>query len=746
MKQKKFSYKINKKDYILKRKINDIKNIFTVKKLNIYFIIIVFLIISIFPMNSVEAGDASKSYTQKVTNGIASFPESYQRLLKQFVDDTFHDNWNFQAYYTGIDWNEFVKGEKEYNRVYHGFDTAHRCSCNNLASGYYCANSEITSYFMDPRNFINERNLFQFLEISYNKDLYTKDFIGKLVAQYPVFNKGEKITFVMSDEKHPDYQKEVTMTYTDIIMKAAEVSQMSPISMIIKIVQEVGAEGSASTDGKHAKYPNTYNFFNIGASDTGDAILNGMVYANNKGWHCPYTSIVEGAMFNSDNYIKAGQNTAYFYKYDCVGNKILKAGETQKITTNDLYHQYSTNVQDPYSQSASLFNTYLNNDLLDENLNFIIPVFNNMPEEPVEKISSLLKSDKELYFADISSSLYVRTAPSGTSGLVDTIYKDDLVIMLQRNYITAGGVSWDKVQLWDGDIGYTMSKYLEPYMRVATGGSEENNSGNTNGGSNNSTNSGNTTNTGTSGNNGNTTNSGTSGNNGNASNSGNSGTAGGNTSGNTNTGANGSANSENNTVVDTKPLAHIGYGYADVSTTLNVRKGAGTSYGIQGKLSSKQEVIILEETNNWYKIKYTGGEGYVSKEYVKTLEYIKVDEKNKQITIIPNINANIVAGKLKAKAYSVKKADKEIKDNSLGTGYVIKLDDKEYTIVKVGDVNGDAKLTPADSTVVLRAYVKLTEIKDAKLLAADTNKDGKLTPADSTVILRAYVKLSNIGL
>ena len=34
--------------------------------------------------------------------------------------------------------------------------------------------------------------------------------------------------------------------------------------------------------------------------------------------------------------------------------------------------------------------------------------------------------------------------------------------------------------------------------------------------------------------------------------------------------------------------------------------------------------------------------------------------------------------------------------------------------------------------------------KNAENLAADTNGDGKVTPADSTVILRAYVGLKNI--
>ena len=61
-----------------------------------------------------------------------------------------------------------------------------------------------------------------------------------------------------------------------------------------------------------------------------------------------------------------------------------------------------------------------------------------------------------------------------------------------------------------------------------------------------------------------------------------------------------------------------------------------------------------------------------------------------------------------------------------------------------GDVNGDGKMTPADSTVVLRSYVGLDKITDCEKSAADTNGDGKVTPADSTVILRAYVGLQNI--
>lgn len=664
MNTKNFSYKFDKGNCITPKKIKNIN----FKSINVFLIIFVLVSISLFPLTKVKA---ASTYTQRLTNGIESFPESYQNLLRQFVEDNFHENWNFQAYYTGIDWNDFIANESIHgkNRVHQDFDIAYRCSCNNLASGYYCANSQITAYFIDPRNFINERNIFQFLDVSYNEQIYTKNIVEKLVSKYKVFNEGKLITFVMSDENHKDYNKQVTMTFTDIIMEASAITKMSPISMVIKIVQEIGVNGSASTTGNNSTYPNTYNFFNIGSSDTGDAILNGLKYASDHGWHCPYTSIIEGAEFNSSNYIKAGQNTAYFYKYDCVGNKILSNGEIQEVTSDDLYHQYMTNIQDPYSQSASLFDTYTNNDLLKENLNFIIPVFNNMPEEPIDKISSLSNSNQELYYADVTSALTIRDAPNGK--YIKTLYKDDLVIMLQRNYTEL----WDKIQLWDGQVGFTKTEYLEPFVP------------------------------------------------------------------NTGSGIGGDVVTPSEDF--TKPVANIGYGYADVSSSLNVRKGAGTSFAIIASLPPKAELLILEETNGWYKIKMENNvTGYVTKEYVKMLEYIKVDEENKTISVIPNMTANVVAGKMNATSFGVRKSDVEIWDNSLGTGYVIKINDKEYTIVKAGDVNGDGKMNSGDLLTIQKHLLKAKLLETSILIdAADVNNDAKINSADLLNIQKYLLKV-----
>lgn len=52
------------------------------------------------------------------------------------------------------------------------------------------------------------------------------------------------------------------------------------------------------------------------------------------------------------------------------------------------------------------------------------------------------------------------------------------------------------------------------------------------------------------------------------------------------------------------------------ATALNVRKGAGTSYGRIGTLHNGDKVTVLSVNNGWAKISYNGGVGYVSAKYL----------------------------------------------------------------------------------------------------------------------------------
>jgi rhamnose utilization protein RhaD (predicted bifunctional aldolase and dehydrogenase) len=56
-----------------------------------------------FVQKPVFAADATK-VTQQIKTGIENFPKTYQTYLKELKE--LHPNWNFDAYYTGIEWNE----------------------------------------------------------------------------------------------------------------------------------------------------------------------------------------------------------------------------------------------------------------------------------------------------------------------------------------------------------------------------------------------------------------------------------------------------------------------------------------------------------------------------------------------------------------------------------------------------------------------------------------------------------------
>ncbi len=312
-------------------------------------------------------------YAQYVKSGISAFPEDYQQKLKVLAEK--YPNWNFQAYYTGINWDELIEKERgdesiHRNRVHVSSDLSWKHCDFEDDNGYACASDAIVAYYLDPRNFLNEKNIFQFVESSYNEKQQTVEVIQKSV----------KGTFLDKTITCKDFNgNDITMSYAQMIVEAAKQSNISAFYIKSKIIQEVGVNGSDSVSGTYAGYEGYYNFFNYGAYDTGDPIANGLAYAKEQGWDSQYKAIIGGAKLIGKKYIEAGQNTAYFNKWDVVGTKILKDGQSQVVDEDDLFwHQYMTNVQDPTNQSYSNYDLY--KDSLDNEITFIIPVYNDMPE------------------------------------------------------------------------------------------------------------------------------------------------------------------------------------------------------------------------------------------------------------------------------------------------------------------------------------------------------------------------------
>ena len=380
--------------------------------------------------------------TQIRNNGINNFPESYKKLLQKLVNKTGHTNWKFVALYTDIDWNELVSKESQdlkntiIKNEANNYPESWYCSCGKEGDeGYYCASKDIISYYLDPRNFLTEITIFQFLDLSNNISVSVSD-IEKLVDG----------TFLDGEANG--------IRYAQMIYDASKESGESAYSLVIKIFQELGKNSQGNmpyvVSGLDEKYPNVYNFFNYGAKDGDNNIELALEYAYNAGWTTPYKAIVEGAKLLSNNYLNQGQNTKYTYKFDIIGN-----------TLEELYeHQYMTNVQDPNNQANMLYEAYYNNGLLNKDLTFIIPVYKNMPT--YVKLPS--NQTGNLYYVSSNyTSVFLRNGPGGAeSGYINiaALLKDTVVSVLQT-----GINGWAKVKYNDLE-GYMSEDYLTPVNTV----------------------------------------------------------------------------------------------------------------------------------------------------------------------------------------------------------------------------------------------------------------------------------------
>lgn len=419
----------------------------------VIYISIIFAIIlsTIFSVTIEKSVYGANQYVQYIKSGIDAFPESYKEYLTKLSEQ--HPNWKFKAYYTGISWNELINNETVIgkNRIIASADSMWINSNGNTQSGYACASDGIIKYYLDPRNFLkNDVSVFQFLEMSYSNGSQNIEGVKGIL----------KNTF-MDKTIYIDGIGDIS--YAEIIMKAAEESKMSPYSIAIKILQEVGRDGkSNSITGTAPGYEGYYNFFNYGSYDTGNAVTNGLIYAKNKGWNNQYKAIVDGAKLVAGSYMLAGQNTAYFYKWDVVGESILEEGNTVAISSNECFnHQYMTNVQDPTSQASTLYNTYLNNGILNETLTFVIPIYENMGN--LNKLpTSLTKNDGELYYS-VGTWVNVRSGPGTNYSAVGMIASlDEVVAVIERKCANSNQMDWDKVKTGKGVVGYVASQYLKP--------------------------------------------------------------------------------------------------------------------------------------------------------------------------------------------------------------------------------------------------------------------------------------------
>lgn len=352
-------------------------------------------------------------------------PEIYKPYIQDLVDA--HPDWKFVFYDTGFEWdNLFLESAQCYlqrSLVHSSYPVSYRSTQSGAynwrtdkwisqdSGGWYQANEQTIAYYMDPRNFLNEENIFMFEALSYDETKQTISGVEKILDNS--FMDGVNIT-------NPEGKD---VSYANAYIDAAVASQVSPYHLASRTIQEVGKKGSGSTSGTYSGYEGYYNFYNIGANSGSNPIALGLKYAKGDGvsdknkakydlpWDSQYKAIVGGAKWIGTGYINNNQDTLYYQKFNVV-NKVWS-------------HQYMGNIMAPASESVNIRKTYIGLDMINEGFTFIIPYFRNMPDTACElpkasnaNVNNWLKSltidGYNLEFDAAQTSGYSLTVPAST--------------------------------------------------------------------------------------------------------------------------------------------------------------------------------------------------------------------------------------------------------------------------------------------------------------------------------------------
>ena len=404
---------------------------------------------------------------------LSAFPQSYWDSLRALHQA--HPTWTFRAVNTNLDWNSAVTNESEGTRsliygVTYGSlvglpyldksSSSYNPATNTYISrdGYpwYKTTPLAVSFFMDPRNFLTERYIFQFQDLHYNS-LESKNGIERIFSGTYWYNRNASYVD-SSGTNHP-----VSETYSDLILGAAKKYNVSAYYLASKMLLESGSSLSNNTNGKDERCPGCYNFFNIDAwsHDGRDATYNGLLSAKRRGWISPKLSIYGGAEFLAEDYISQNQHTGYYIRFNVAPNS-----KYPRYT-----HQYMTNISGAATEASETYSAYSQLNLLDQNLVFEIPVFSNMSDTE-NQIRCNIHSDTW----KTTSSVNVRTGPGMSPYSVqDTLSSGTSVTVLESTPTDLKKTSsinnqlvypvWQKIQYKQNGVlktGYLSSRYTVP--------------------------------------------------------------------------------------------------------------------------------------------------------------------------------------------------------------------------------------------------------------------------------------------
>ena len=210
---------------------------------------------------------------------------------------------------------------------------------------------------------------------------------------------------------------------------------------------------------------------------------------------------------------------------------------------------------------------------------------------------------------------------------------------------------------------------------------------------------------------------------------------------------------------------------------VNVRETPGTGSKVlttayKGDIMTRMEKNASDKDGYiWDKVNYNGIIGYVARGDSKEDYIVPVDEEGngdnngsgdenipsknnqvkmdgKQVICDAVSNVNTIKSAFSGAVVKDGKGKEITGKTNVGTGYTVTVNKKTYTIVKKGDVNGDANINSGDLLKLQKHLLKDTNIVGTPYgNAADSNNDGKLNSGDLLKIQKFLLKdSSNINI
>ncbi len=289
----------------------------------------------------------------RADNDILAFPESYRSYLSRLKSQ--HPNWVFVPMNTNLDWSTVIAEEMKGDRSWVHSSKPAAWKGEQRDKNWYLATREAVEYCVDPRNFLNEKYIFMFEQLTYNDNCHTVQGVQNIVQNS--FMRGE-----IPGEG---------ISYSQNFFNLGQSLGVSPFHLASRVYQEQGVNGTSPLiSGTYPGYEGYYNYYNVSASGTSDeqVIVSGLKYAQKNGWNTRRRSIAGGAEFISKNYILKGQDTLYLQKFD-VDNSY----------NGMFYHQYMQNITAPMTEGSTTRAAYEKAGALGNMFVFKIPVYRNMP-------------------------------------------------------------------------------------------------------------------------------------------------------------------------------------------------------------------------------------------------------------------------------------------------------------------------------------------------------------------------------